>query len=287
MNTTHKRIAETKIWIDFNMTRMWREDRIKPTTHPLNLQRKTKFVSYNVDSKTRKGVKLGWLTGIQYFAPSDGSGVIDVCPDASDACIKSCLNTAGRASFDPKIQDARIFRTMVFVQAKTHYWEQTIKDIEALIRAAQRKQLIPCVRMNGTADLPWERMKIKGTKYDGLTLMQAFPGVQFYDYTKTIKRLGTTPDNYYLLASYSENMTLETMHDILKASFNVAVVFRVCEHKGNCKCALPSEWQGVKVINGDKSDVRFEDPQGVIVGLKAKGKAKYDTDGFVINVSSN
>ena len=253
------------------------------TMQPLNLDRKTKYVSYNVDAKTRKGTKLGWLTGIQYFEPSSGSGVINVCPDASEACIASCLNTAGRAEFDPKIKDARTFRTMVFVQAKAHYWKYTIRDIESLIRAARRKQLIPCVRMNGTSDLPWERMRIKGTKHDGLTLMEAFPEVQFYDYTKTIKRLGSTPDNYYLLASYSENMTLEQMHSILRSGFNVAVVFRVCEHKGNCNCKLPTEWQGVQVINGDNSDVRFEDKQGVIVGLKAKGKAKYDTAGFVIN----
>jgi hypothetical protein len=35
------------------------------------------------------------------------------------------------------------------------------------------------------------------------------------------------------------------------------------------------------VINGDESDLRFLDPKGVIVGLKAKGKAKKDTTGFV------
>jgi hypothetical protein len=35
------------------------------------------------------------------------------------------------------------------------------------------------------------------------------------------------------------------------------------------------------VFNGDESDLRFLDPQGVIVGLYAKGKAKKDTSGFV------
>ena len=255
------------------------------TNTTVDLNRTTKYVSYNTDSKTRKGLYKGFITGIQYFAPSDTSGVTNVCADASDGCIKSCLFTAGRAEFDPKIADARIFRTMVFVQAKAHYWKQVVKDIEALIRAANRKHLTPCVRMNGTSDLPWERIKIKGTKYDGLTLMQAFPDVQFYDYTKTIKRLDTTPDNYYLLASYSENMTAEELHRIIASGFNVAVVFRVCEHKGNCNCKLPTSWQGIEVINGDESDVRFNDKQGVIVGLKAKGQAKFDTQGFTINLT--
>ena len=36
------------------------------------------------------------------------------------------------------------------------------------------------------------------------------------------------------------------------------------------------------MIDGDVSDVRFNDPKGVIVGLRAKGDAKKDTSGFVI-----
>ena len=38
-----------------------------------------------------------------------------------------------------------------------------------------------------------------------------------------------------------------------------------------------------KVVNGDESDLRFLDPRNSIVGLKAKGKAKKDTTGFVVN----
>jgi hypothetical protein len=35
------------------------------------------------------------------------------------------------------------------------------------------------------------------------------------------------------------------------------------------------------VINGDETDLRFLDAKGVIVGLRAKGKARKDTTGFV------
>jgi hypothetical protein len=115
-------------------------------------------------------------------------------------------------------------------------------------------------------------------------LMEAFPDMQFYDYTKVIKRLGNTPDNYHLTASYSENMAPETMSDILDAGHNVAVVFRVCEHKAKCACKLPTSWRGYTVINGDASDVRFNDPNGVIVGLKAKGDAIDDYTEFVIRI---
>ena len=39
----------------------------------------------------------------------------------------------------------------------------------------------------------------------------------------------------------------------------------------------------MSVINGDESDLRFLDPRGVIVGLKAKGKARKVQTSFVIN----
>ena len=53
---------------------------------------------------------------------------------------------------------------------------------------------------------------------------------------------------------------------------NVAAVFH----------EVPETYLGRKVINGDETDLRFLDPKGVIVGLKAKGKAKKDKTGFVV-----
>jgi hypothetical protein len=44
---------------------------------------------------------------------------------------------------------------------------------------------------------------------------------------------------------------------------------------------MPETYMGLPVFNGDESDLRFLDPEGVIVGLYAKGKAKKDTTGFV------
>ena len=55
----------------------------------------------------------------------------------------------------------------------------------------------------------------------------------------------------------------------------IAVVFRTSK--------LPLTFNGVRVIDGDKYDMRFKDPKNVIVGLKAKGKAKHDCSGFVVD----
>jgi len=61
---------------------------------------------------------------------------------------------------------------------------------------------------------------------------------------------------------------------VLKAGGNVAMVFRK---------QLPKTYKGYKVINGDEHDMRFTDPKNVIVGLTAKGEAKTDKSGFVID----
>lgn len=242
-----------------------------------------KLLSVGLDAKTVHGIELGIQTGVQYLAPANTSGVMNTCQMASAGCMKSCLFTAGRGKFD-SVANARIKRTRYYVFNKRGYFSKIVKEIQALIRKAKREGLIPAIRLNGTSDIPWERVRIKGTQFDGMTLMEAFPDTQFYDYSKVIKRLGNTPDNYHLTASYSENMTPETMRDILDAGHNVAVVFRVCEHKAKCACKLPTSWRGYTVINGDASDVRFNDPKGVIVGLKAKGDAIDDYTEFVIRI---
>jgi len=243
-----------------------------------------KLLSVNQDAKTIKGAKLGFLTGVQYLAPSKESGVADVCPDATNGCKASCLYTSGRAAMHQAVNNARVLRTITFVRDKSNYWPMLVKEIEALIRKAKRENLTPCIRLNGTSDVPWERMRIKGTKYHGLTILEAFKDVQFYDYTKTLERISFTAsiDNYHLTASYSETMTDDMLRLQLAMDHNVAVVFRVCEHKAKCGCKLPATWQGHAVIDGDKSDLRFNDPLGVIVGLKAKGDARNDYSGFVV-----
>lgn len=77
-----------------------------------------KLLSIGSDSKTIKGEKLNVKTGVMYLAPASSSGVINVCPKASAACIEACLNTSGRANpkMDKKrtIQGARIRRTKFF-----------------------------------------------------------------------------------------------------------------------------------------------------------------------------
>ena len=84
---------------------------------------------------------------------------------------------------------------------------------------------------------------------------------------------GEYPPNYHLTYSLNEDNYNKAI-EVLKNGGNVAVVFRK---------DLPQNFNGYKVINGDEHDLRYLDEKNVVVGLKAKGKAKKDTSGFVMN----
>lgn len=248
------------------------------------MEKKTSsLLSVDTNAKTVKGQKRGYLTGILYLAPSNESGTINVCPHASAGCRAACLYTAGMGSFS-NVKQARINKTLWFARDRESFVAQIKKDIAALIRKAKRMNLIPCVRLNGTSDLPFENFGI----------MQEFPEIAFYDYTKNYKRMlrfmaGKMPANYTLVFSRSETND-KACRAILSKGGNVAMVFAGKELPKHVSFDWPGSWRKTckgshahKVFNGDKSDLRFLDPAGVIVGLTAKGMARKDNSGFTIN----
>lgn len=164
------------------------------------------------------------------------------------------------------MRDARIRKTRWFFSNKDEFMGQLKKDIGAVIRKANRENKIPTVRLNGTSDIPWERVKTK----DGISIFEHFPDLQFYDYTKRPNR-HNLPDNYHLTFSLSEDND-DLAKRSLEDGMNVAVVFRN---------ELPEKFWGYPVHDGDETDLRFLDPDGHIIGLKAKGTAKRDDTGFV------
>jgi hypothetical protein len=223
-----------------------------------------KLLGIDTNHKTVKGQKLGYMTGIMYLSPSTMSGK-NFCPNASKGCKAVCLNTAGRGQMT-MVQKARLAKSIFFIDNKQAFVAQLKVEIAALVKRANKNGFIPTVRLNGTSDLPFENMGI----------MQAFPDVQFYDYTASPKRAiayinGEMPSNYHLTFSRKESNHAQA-ELIAKMGGNVAVVFT----------NLPDTYLGNKVIDGDKSDLRFLDDKGVVVGLKAKGKAKKDQSGFVV-----
>lgn len=239
------------------------------TYRPKNL------LAIDTNAKTVKGQKVGYMTGILYLAPAKLSGY-EVCPMRSKGCTAACLNTAGWGAFH-RVQSVRLAKTEWYFSDRASFMAQLIKDIAALERKAARAGFIPVVRLNGTSDIPWERVKVTGAK----NIMAMFPHIQFYDYTKVTQRAlqwarGDMPKNYHLTFSAHEANSA-ACYDVLNSGGNVAVVFS----------EIPESVYGYSVINGDTTDLRFKDlPQeyqqrGVIIALKAKGKARGDKSGFV------
>ena len=223
------------------------------------------------NTKTQKGAKLGYATYILHLAPADLSGVINTCPKASLGCKLGCLNTSGHggAFIDinkSRVQQARIRKTRWFATGRESFLEALVYDIQRAIKQAEKKGLIPVFRLNGTSDISWEKYTINGK-----TIFQTFPTVQFYDYTKVLHRKVGHIHNYHLTFSRAESNQAD-VDEAIAHGMNVAYVFD----------KTPTTYNGMTVFNGDDTDLRFLDPQGVIVGLKAKGRARKDNTGFVI-----
>ena len=227
------------------------------------------LLSISADSKTVKGEKIGYLTGILYLAPANVTKY-NTCSMAKLAqCDKACLYSAGRGAFN-NVQQSRIDKTLYFFESREEFMLTLAKNITSLIKKAHKKGLKPLVRLNGTSDIRWETIPFE---YHA-NIFEAFPNVQFYDYTKDVNRKDI-PENYDLTFSYSGVSTFaQYVSKAREKRMRMAVVFRK-------ESNIPTMFKGIKVVSGDNSDVRHLDDQGVIVGLYAKGQAKHDSTGFV------
>lgn len=232
----------------------------------LNFTKSKKLLNIDNNAKTVKGQKKGYKTAILYLAPSTQSG-FNVCPQASEGCKKACLYTAGHGRFN-SVKQGRINKTRWYIQERNTFMAQLKREITNHIKNCSNKGFIPCIRLNGTSDISWETTGI----------FEQFPQVQFYDYTKIYKRAlkyvnGQYPSNYHLTYSLNEDNYKEAF-DILLKGGNISAVFRN---------ELPETYKGYKVINADETDLRFTDDNNIIAGLMAKGKAKKDYSGFVLD----
>jgi len=210
--------------------------------------------------KIQKGTAKGYLSFILHLAPADLSGR-EVCPKRTKGCTAACLNTAGRGGMFKRgettnvIQKARIRKTQYFFEHRNSFLQDLEADIRKAVKFAERQGLKPVFRLNGTSDLSWEKYYI----------IEKFPDVQFYDYTKVLGRKISHLPNYHLTFSAADGNDSDVAEALLQG-MSVATVFD----------QIPAG-----VYSADEDDLRFLDPKGIVLGLKAKGRAKKDTSGFV------
>jgi hypothetical protein len=220
--------------------------------------------------KIQKGTKLGYLSFILHLAPADLSGK-ETCPKRTAGCTAACLNTAGRGGMFKRgentnmIQKARIRKTNEFFNNREQFMFDLYHDIIKAKKFAEKQGLIPVFRLNGTSDLSWEKYEVGTT---GMNLFQLFPTTQFYDYTKVLGRKVAQYPNYHLTFSKADGNDADVAEALMQGMSVVAVYDEI-------PAGTPS---------ADETDLRFLDPKGIMLGLKAKGRAKKDYSGFVIRL---
>jgi hypothetical protein len=162
------------------------------------------------------------------------------------------------------IQKARIRKTVAFFFDRDAFMQDLVSDINKAIKLATKLGLKPVFRLNGTSDLSWE----KYTAAYGMNIFELFPQVQFYDYTKVLGRKVSQYKNYHLTFSKADGNDADVAAALEQGMSVVAVYDEI-------PAGVPS---------ADETDLRFLDAKGVMLGLKAKGRAKKDYSGFVIRL---
>jgi hypothetical protein len=204
--------------------------------------------------------------------PADLSGY-EVCPWSTAACRKICvLEHKGNAVKFKGVRNGRDAKTIRFFEDRQAFLADLHKDLDKLERKAAEQGLKPVCRLNTASDIAWEKVDP--------TIFTRHPSIQFYDYTKGIKRcFGKLPDNYNLTYSFNEESDVDAVVQLLDNDGTVTVVFDAVYHpqRGDVR-PLPESWtipgtnRRFAVVNGDEYDPRIPelDGRGVIVGLHAK-----------------
>ena len=216
----------------------------------------------NNSTKHEKAYKYDELVYTLYLAPAKMSGY-EVCPMRTEECTLLCLNESGRNKMDiheNKINNSRIKKTKLFFEERDYFVRWMIDEIRTAKLKAEKLGYHFSVRLNNTSDISPELFytTIDGKKKN---VLQIFPDVQFYDYTKVPNRMSLRLKypNYDLTFSFSGN-NMDECIKMLDNQVRVAMVFD----------KVPTSYNGVKVIDGDLYDMRYRDDNDVIVGLKFK-----------------
>tara|TARA_Y100001973_G_C5168716_1_gene317728 strand:- start:562 stop:1323 length:762 start_codon:yes stop_codon:yes gene_type:complete len=231
--------------------------------------------------KSNKNQALQVDTYFLSLAQSDLSGY-NVCPMANKAiakennpnksnCSAVCVGGTGKAQQFPDIMKARIKKTKRFFEDRNNFMAELVVEIAKAIIKSESKNITPTFRLNSYSDIRWESVKVD--RFGNNTIFELFPDVQFYDYTKLENR-SVLSNNYNL--TYSHWGKWEATNKAMKKGQNVAMVF---DAKKTDK--LPKTFKGRKVVDGDKTDLRTPQNDGLnaIVGLRAKmSKANIDKE---------
>ncbi len=235
----------------------------------------TYLAKCNYSAKHKKAYKYDELVYSLYLAPAKLSGY-EVCPMRNKECTKLCLNESGVNSMSmngDQINQSRITKTKLFFEHREFFMQWMIHEINFFKKKAEKLGYRFSVRLNNTSDINPESFYIKQGN-SSVNILELFPDVQFYDYTKVLNRINLKKKykNYDLTFSFSGTNIDEVMK-AFQSKTRVAVVFK----------EVPKTFWDKKVIDGDKYDMRYYDPKNVVVGLKFKRvRTKLTKSSFVV-----
>lgn len=213
------------------------------------------------NTKIRKSARLVWSLTL---APAMSSGLINTCVRYLD-CQDVCVLTSGKGGL-PVVQRSRAARAALLYRAPDAFAILLKGEVErAAAKAPAGAGNRWGVRLNAASDIPWEHAA--PWILDLITHL----GGTVYDYTKSWGREDRA--GYTLVRSVDSRQDPDRIRAIVESGRNVAVVLPV--KKGE---PVPATWQGLPAVDGDESDDRTEDPRGVVVVLRAKGKLRNRPD---------
>lgn len=191
----------------------------------------------------------------------------DTCHARDHGC-KGCYMYSGRNKFTQNV-DAKARRVSFWLEDPANFTLAAVAEIARIEIEAMESGRIPAARLNGLSDIQWENARA-GSRAN---VMECFPAVQFWDYTRIPGRIRRPrPGNYDLTFSLGADND-RIAYRALEAGMRVAVVFPTP--------AVPDTWSGRPCVDGNLHDFRWLEAGGVFVGLKARGLARKDDTGWV------
>lgn len=222
--------------------------------------------------KSGKGKGAVYQAGLS-LAPARESHNWNLCAGSSPGCRTACLITAGSNVYGTS-RRARILRTRLLMEHPEKFKEYLERDLRKARHYADMVARMPfAFRFNTLSDVDVERLV-------GHLILR---GDYWLDYTKVAGKyrawLSLPHPWYHLTFSRSETNEAQCL-EFLKLGGTCTLVVR---DEATKKHFLKAGYMGYPCADGDKSDRRWQDPPAHWILLVAKGKAKRDKTGFVVD----
>ena len=245
-------------------------------------------------SENPKTIKSDIKTYILHLAPSNQSGIINVCPSALN-CAKLCLHHSGNKLYYPTKVKSRINKTIAFNDSQNDFMNILILNIIRNYR--KNNNQLTAYRLNGTSDILFENIQIyisvglsdfiynkfsfninSGYYSNIFEIFKHEKNIIMYDYTKNKREYKNLLNefNYHLTFSFdgeSNKINIDRCFDAMENDINIASVINYKKRD-----ILPTKFyssifnMNFNCIDGDndRGDMRFLDAKNKLVLLRFK-----------------